>query len=292
MEDLIQILVVDDEASARECAESTLQEAGYGVVVAASVREAIEVLQRGIEVRLILSDVKMSGADGFDLMRFLGRNLRFSDIPLIFVTGCADSYSVTLGIRLGARDYIIKPYRKEMLLAKVRGVLESGKGAVMIAISDKPQARLLGVSLDRNGYETIIASSAAEVQLILADTRVDVLITEKELPGISGMDLMVKVKEQHPQIPVFFLLSHVSRPAEEELVSAGANGIIRSPFSGTEISMKFDNFRRVRRNAALREIEIVSRLRDADLDEAVSSLERTAKAMAQLPVFKSEGNSQ
>ncbi len=267
------ILVVDDETTELTSAERLLSSDGFKVVTATSVRGAIDVFQRGVDITLILCDIKMPGEDGFELLKFMSSNLRFANVPLVFCTGCADVQSVTQGIFLGARDYIIKPYNRENLLNRVQTVLESGKGMVAIALSTTLQAEALAASLTREGYKTAIVESPAALPLFLETHRIDVFITERELPGTSGMNLLLKVKSACPHVPVFFLEKYPTLALEEMLVAAGADGVIRVPISGQDIRTKLDNHRRLRRNRTLREIEYVKQLRKRDLDQAPQRLE-------------------
>jgi twitching motility two-component system response regulator PilH len=256
----VNVLIVDDDPRSLQFAADALRTDGLSIQTAMSVAEAIECLQRHSGSDLILCDIMMPKQSGFELQKYLTNNLRFSEIPVIICSVRADALTVATGIRLGARDYIVKPYKTETLTAKVRQVLESGKGAVLIALADIPRADALAASLCREGYraQTVVPSGD---QYQLPDVRFDVLITERDLPGQSGLDLMISAKERNPHMPVYFLESYPTAYLEQCLVASGANGVIREPFSGREIGMKLENHRRVKRNTVVKEMEFVGRLR-------------------------------
>jgi twitching motility two-component system response regulator PilH len=257
----VNVLIVDDEAESLRIAADALADDGLVVHKAMSVREAIDLLQRNGGADLILCDIMMPNESGFELQRYLANNLRFSEIPVIICSGHADALTVALGIRLGARDFVVKPYKRETLAGKVQHVLESGKGAVLVALADTPRAVALVASLCREGYRAQAVTPAADGIYRLPEVRFDVLITERDLSGQSGLDLMIAAKERSPHLPVYFLESYPTAYLEQRLVASGANGVIREPFSGREIGIKLENHRRIKRNTALKEIEFIAKLR-------------------------------
>lgn len=119
-----RILVVDDEAPLREMLSDTLHIANYEVLEAADAIEAMTLLRR-TQVDLIISDVNMPGMDGYE---FLAR-LRESgdDTPAIMLTARRERQDVTQGLKLGADDYVTKPFGLEELLLRVAAVLRRTK---------------------------------------------------------------------------------------------------------------------------------------------------------------------
>ncbi|MFC1888002.1 HD domain-containing phosphohydrolase [Candidatus Cloacimonadota bacterium] len=117
-----RILLVDDEAVNLEILKSSLQENGYWVKSAGDAEEALDIL-REEKFDLILLDVGMPGMDGFELCKRLKEDPQTKEIPIIFITGRKDSYSVAEGLELGASDYIGKPISEVELLARVKNHL-------------------------------------------------------------------------------------------------------------------------------------------------------------------------
>jgi len=76
---------------------------------------------------LILLDVLMPDMDGFEVFRRLKNTPRTAHIPVIFITGVADKNAEELGLNMGAADFIAKPFRSAVLLARVRNHLESAQ---------------------------------------------------------------------------------------------------------------------------------------------------------------------
>ena len=115
------ILILDDEAAVRETLAHTLQSAGYSVEQTSSVEDAIPLLPTK-SWALILTDLLMPGTNGFSLLEYAHRHYR--QVPVVMVTGVHDISVALEAIRMGAYDYLLKPFEREQLLAVVARALE------------------------------------------------------------------------------------------------------------------------------------------------------------------------
>jgi len=116
------ILIVDDMMLNIEMLSNILEE-DYDIMTADSGENAIEQMQCRIP-DLVLLDIYMPGMDGFEVLRFMREDKDLSTIPVIFVTGEHDENSEEKGLRMGAVDYIKKPYNALIARIKVRNHLE------------------------------------------------------------------------------------------------------------------------------------------------------------------------
>jgi DNA-binding response OmpR family regulator len=114
------VLVVDDDASVRTLVTKALQTQGYEVVEAKDGLAASEIL--GTMTRnpdLMICDVMMPTIDGFSLARLVKSRKELRSMPIIFLTAKAQAADVKVGIALGARHYVQKPFSIKDLLDKV-----------------------------------------------------------------------------------------------------------------------------------------------------------------------------
>ena len=111
------ILVVDDDDLLRKSVAFNLAQTGYAVETSASAEEALTQVEQ-TPPDLILLDIGLPGMDGLEVLRRLRD--RF---PVIFVTGRRGALDEILGLEMGAEDYIVKPFVKDVLLARVRSAL-------------------------------------------------------------------------------------------------------------------------------------------------------------------------
>lgn len=117
------VLVVDDSPQDLSLLTEFLRNARLRLVVAFDGREGYE-KAAAMQPDLILLDVRMPRTDGFAACRLLKADPRTSDIPVIFLSGCNELDDRLMGLRLGAVDYISKPFAPEEVLARVSVHLE------------------------------------------------------------------------------------------------------------------------------------------------------------------------
>lgn len=118
------ILVVDDEGPNRYSISKNLQKVGYTVTEAGSGAEALEQLGR-FEFEVVLTDIKMPGMDGVELLRHI--RAESPDAVVILMTGYASLPSAVEALRLGAHDYFIKPGSMNDLRATIARGVERAK---------------------------------------------------------------------------------------------------------------------------------------------------------------------
>jgi len=117
-----KLLVVDDEDALRTVLSSELQSEGYSVDSASDGDEAITMLQNKA-FDLILLDIKMPRVDGFEVLRFVKE--QFPQTKVIMLTGFADLKNAIESKKLGAEDFVSKPYDLVDLLSTIERVLSS-----------------------------------------------------------------------------------------------------------------------------------------------------------------------
>jgi CheY-like chemotaxis protein len=121
VKDQVSILVVEDDHDSRALVARFLENNGYTVTPAEDGVSAL--LQLGKQrFDLIISDVNMPNLNGFKLLEMKGQ--KGIETPVIFLTSLSDPEDMSRGLGLGAADYITKPTKKDILLAKVKNVLE------------------------------------------------------------------------------------------------------------------------------------------------------------------------
>ena len=115
---MANILFVDDESAIRDMLKTVLKLAGHRPLEAADADQARQILQ-GQDADLALVDIMMPGEDGFSL----ARDLIASGIPVLFLTAKTAVQDRVRGLRMGAEDYVLKPFEPEELLARIDVIL-------------------------------------------------------------------------------------------------------------------------------------------------------------------------
>jgi len=114
-----QVLIVDDNAENVNLAASVLFSEDIDIAAALTGEEAIRFAKHNLP-DLILLDIMMPGTDGFEVCRVLKADPKTKDIPIIFLTAKDDRESLVEGFKLGAVDYILKPFFEAELIARVK----------------------------------------------------------------------------------------------------------------------------------------------------------------------------
>jgi DNA-binding response OmpR family regulator len=112
-----KILVIDDERTIRVLLENFLKE--YIVTTKNDGLEGLSWLQEGNMPDLIIADIQMPNLDGYEFVKQLRASGFFKDIPLIVLSGIESTAEKVKCLKLGANDYIVKPFNPEELLIRI-----------------------------------------------------------------------------------------------------------------------------------------------------------------------------
>lgn len=115
---MIRILIVDDEKPICDLIDLNLSSAGYHCMAVQDGLEAINLIEKE-NFDLILLDIMLPGADGYDIMEYI----RPLGVPVIFITAKHEVKDRVKGLKLGADDYLVKPFDVVELVARVEAVL-------------------------------------------------------------------------------------------------------------------------------------------------------------------------
>lgn len=160
---MIRILAVDDERPIAELLRISLTRAGYECTCAYDGISAANLIEKE-NFDLILLDIMLPGIDGFELMEYI----RSTGTPVIFLTAKNAVADRVKGLRMGAEDYIVKPFDILELLARVEGVLRRhGKTQTLIQIGDL-EINTLSMQVTRSGQQIPLTHKEYELLLLFA----------------------------------------------------------------------------------------------------------------------------
>lgn len=160
---MIRILAVDDERPIAQLLRLSLNRAGYQCVCAYDGMEAANLIEKEA-FDLILLDIMLPGIDGFELMDYI----RSTGVPVIFLTAKNAVADRVKGLRMGAEDYMVKPFDILELLARVDGVLRRhGKLQTTLRVGDL-EINTLSMQVTRGGEEIALTRKEYELALLFA----------------------------------------------------------------------------------------------------------------------------
>lgn len=172
---MAEILIVEDDENIARMIEATLSMVGYRCDGCADGSEAVRRILEG-SYDLILLDVMLPGMDGFEILT----KIKNKGTPVIFLTALQDVGDKVKGLRLGAEDYIVKPFEAVELLARIEVVLRRTNAGRQQLAYDGILVDLQKHVVTKNGERVPLTPKEFDV-LVFFMQNVDIAITRKRL---------------------------------------------------------------------------------------------------------------
>jgi len=115
------ILIVDDSGTELQHLKNILEDAGYNTIQAKSGNQAIAVANE-MKPDAVMLDIIMDDGDGYKACRSIKKNPEMTERPIIMVSSKANPADIQWATRLGASDYIVKPYAEKEVLEKIESI--------------------------------------------------------------------------------------------------------------------------------------------------------------------------
>lgn len=177
-----KILIIEDDEAIRTGLKYYLEQESFDVLIAQTGVEALEKIDKNLDIAIILLDINLPDTNGFDLFSKIKER---KDFPLIFLTANDLEISIVRGIDMGADDYITKPFKARELISRINSVLRRTNNAssnvinVRNIVIDMKQAKVL-----KNGVDLMLTALEYKILLALALNPTIVFTREKILADI------------------------------------------------------------------------------------------------------------
>ncbi len=182
-----RILMVEDDSRYMKLVSDYFRKNGFFVTCAENGDKALQIFANE-DFDAVLLDVMMPGVDGYYVCKRLRET---SNVPILFVTARGDLSDTEYGFRLGADDYIVKPYSERVLLLKVQALIDRAQGALVSG----NVIELCGIYLDKethratvDGEEIQLTPKLFSMLLLLMEHKGKVLSREQLLDRVWGYD--------------------------------------------------------------------------------------------------------
>ena len=220
----MSILIVEDNPINAKVLMVNLQSNGFQTIWAQSAKEALEHLTSTPQIQLVIADIMMPEMDGLELLDKIKKHYEWKDLPVIMCSSLANMETVKKAVDAGCRHYIIKPVKKEHLLAKVREALEHEKPV----LKDKNEIKSQ-FGLNEQTYQEI-----AQTFVSMINNKIDLLEkriegkTEKEksLGLLELLENAVYLGAERVRILLEDLTQKIGK-AEEEMINSEYRLLVR-----------------------------------------------------------------
>ncbi len=147
-----KILIVEDDNDIRELIAFNLEISGFEIMTCDNGEEALSIALNK-KPDLILLDVMLPAMNGFEVCKKLKQSRSLKNIPIIMLTARTEDEDIIYGLEMGADDYITKPFRPKILLARVKTALRRASSSISVN-SDK--LMIHGITIDHGRHEVLV----------------------------------------------------------------------------------------------------------------------------------------
>jgi signal transduction histidine kinase/ligand-binding sensor domain-containing protein/DNA-binding response OmpR family regulator len=212
------ILIIDDNQQLRSYIKQIFKD-DYKIYEADTGEKGLDKVRKYLP-DVVISDITMSGLSGIELCRIIKQDTSLSHIPVILLTGDPDPETKLKGIEVGAVDFVNKPFEKDLLMARVQGILKDRRELQNYFYNEvtlKSNAR--NISEDHKDF---LYKCIAIIENYLADPNFDVKTIADEM-GMSYSSLFKKVKTISGQSVNGFVRFVRLRKAAEIMIHTNCN---------------------------------------------------------------------
>ncbi len=118
------VMIIDDDLLIGRLLTHWLMQRGFDVEIAKNGRQALDILERVDPPRLILLDIMMPFADGFEVLEQIRARKEWSGVPIIMLTSKSNETSVVRAFEAGADDYVTKPFKPAELMVRMNRLMK------------------------------------------------------------------------------------------------------------------------------------------------------------------------
>ncbi|MCL2627298.1 MAG: response regulator [Oscillospiraceae bacterium] len=228
-----KIIMVDDVSftliSVRERLKSK-----YEIYPAQSAESLFELLDN-ITPDLILLDINMPEVDGYETIKRLKEDPSFSHIPVVFLTARNDKNSIKKGMKLGAVDFVIKPFTDAELMECIDYHLSPGNQdsvkPVVLAVDDNQSILQSVNAMLEDMCKVYTLPEPEKLQTLMQHITPDLFILDCNMPVLNGFELVpiIRAIPEHEETPIMFLTSDGTPDNVYVATHLGASGFIVKP---------------------------------------------------------------
>ncbi|MDR2589559.1 MAG: response regulator [Oscillospiraceae bacterium] len=228
-----KIMIVDDVMFQLLSTKERLKN-NYEVYPAQSADIMLDLLQYSLP-ELIILDINMPHTDGYEVLTMLKEDDRYSHIPVIFLTSQDSVENMVRALKLGAADFITKPYTDTELINAIEQQINPAEQSkikpTILAIDDNPSILKSINAILHSNHTIYTLPTPTKIRELLIMVNPDLFILDYNMPVMTGFDLVpiIREQEEHKYTPIIFLTSESTKSNMVQAVALGANDFLAKP---------------------------------------------------------------
>ena len=203
-----------------------------------SAIKALEILESGASIDLVLSSITMPMRSGWDILKHIRQDQKLFYVPVIITFDQIDQETALKCLKMGASDIITKPFTESTVVDKIQKVLNLRRPTVLIVDDEKDVLDLIRQIIEMEKFKALTALSVEEGLEILEKHEIDAVVSDINLPGMTGVDLLYSVKENHSETPVILITGFSKHYTPKFAMDLGASGFFYKPFKNVDLIRK------------------------------------------------------
>jgi len=226
------VLVIDDNAYARDLTRRVLEDEGFDVIEASSGQTGLA-LAREQRPDAITLDVLMPGMDGWAVLAELKTDPVLAGVPVVMLTMLDDRH---LGLALGASDFLTKPIDRERLRQIISRYRRDGAGDVLIVEDDPSTRELLRRQLESEGWQVSEAENGRAALGALEQQRPSLILLDLMMPVMDGCQFAAELRKRDEwnDIPVVVITAKDLTPEDRRSLNGDVQGVLQKGAFGRD----------------------------------------------------------
>jgi signal transduction histidine kinase/CheY-like chemotaxis protein len=218
-----KILVIDDDATARQLLTRILEEQGYELITAESGEQGIA-LAKSEKPALITCDILMPNVDGWEVLQCLKDDPDTASIPVVMVSMVDDGKK---GAALGAVEHLRKPVDRERLREIVARYVKTA-GKVLVVEDDPATQKIISRALGSMGVEALVANNGQEALALLESQWPELVLLDLMMPVMDGFEFLEHFRKLSgaDSVPVIVVTAKDLSPKERDALTSRVTSIV------------------------------------------------------------------
>ena len=185
----------------------------FNIIYANSAEDGLKLINKNNNLDLILSDIVMGEMSGFQFLKLLRDDERFEDMPVIFISGKTSNKDRIKGLKMGAIDYIQKPFNIEELIYKINAILNQSKVAIDKKLLEQKESLYNEIKNNSNNY-VIIKHSIEKNNITKREEEIIYLIIKGFQNKEISHELKISINTVHNHVNNIFKKCNVQNRSE------------------------------------------------------------------------------
>lgn len=210
------VLVIDDDLVISCLLRLTFATRNIKGLFAYDGKEALDILVETIP-DLIILDIQMPNMGGQEVLKYIKNDARLKSVPVIMLTSHQKQKDIASAFDQGATDYILKPFKPEVLIMKIEELLSASSQKILIIENDMHVAKLLEQAYTDKGFKVLTAENGIDGWKHILSDSPDLIVLDWTLPQMDALAILknLKADDKFKDTPVIILASKDENTSDE-----------------------------------------------------------------------------